>query len=373
MVLKEYRLNRGFMQDHILYLMHVPWGHIKQRPHFIAEYLQKIYKINIFTLQHVSSSKDGLVSNTMPVGLKTLCAYNVPAFVNDFICARKIRHAIRDSRIVWLTSPRLYGFVKNLLTENHVVVYDCMDDALEFNDVKFNPKKYKQFRATEASLYNRSNIVFATSVFLRGKLFERYGVRDVTVVNNAVHLPKSATPEMLPESIESAFRGKTKKFVYIGTISNWFDFNVVLTSLDKFPDIEYILFGCQDTEIPRHERIKYLGPVEHQYVFPIMTKADVLIMPFAVNDLVLSVNPVKVYEYIVSGKPALVVKYGETEKFKEYVYLYETGADYLNAINEFKNNNFSPKKSEGDCKAFIEENTWESRTDVIVSSLKSKI
>ena len=32
----------------ILYLMHVPWGWIKQRPHFIAENLSKYYKVNVF-------------------------------------------------------------------------------------------------------------------------------------------------------------------------------------------------------------------------------------------------------------------------------------------------------------------------------------
>ena len=32
----------------ILYLMHIPWGVIKHRPHFIAEYLSKYYKVNVF-------------------------------------------------------------------------------------------------------------------------------------------------------------------------------------------------------------------------------------------------------------------------------------------------------------------------------------
>ncbi len=32
----------------ILYLMHIPWGWIKQRPHFIAEILSNFYSVNLF-------------------------------------------------------------------------------------------------------------------------------------------------------------------------------------------------------------------------------------------------------------------------------------------------------------------------------------
>ena len=31
----------------VLYLMHVPWGWIKQRPHFIAEGLNKDYEVRV--------------------------------------------------------------------------------------------------------------------------------------------------------------------------------------------------------------------------------------------------------------------------------------------------------------------------------------
>lgn len=32
----------------ILYLMHVPWGWIKQRPHFFAEYLAKDLIVDVY-------------------------------------------------------------------------------------------------------------------------------------------------------------------------------------------------------------------------------------------------------------------------------------------------------------------------------------
>ena len=32
----------------ILYLMHVPWGWIKQRPHFFAEYLANDFAVDVY-------------------------------------------------------------------------------------------------------------------------------------------------------------------------------------------------------------------------------------------------------------------------------------------------------------------------------------
>jgi hypothetical protein len=44
-------------------------------------------------------------------------------------------------------------------------------------------------------------------------------------------------------------------------------------------------------------------------------------MPFQVTDLIQSVNPVKLYEYIYSNKASISVRYDETELLKK-IYLF---------------------------------------------------
>ena len=96
-----------------------------------------------------------------------------------------------------------------------------------------------------------------------------------------------------------------------------------------------------------------------------MEAADVLIMPFNLNELILSVNPVKLYEYVLSGKPCLAPKYGETEPFQDYVYLYYNKEDAINTITAILAGNLGTKKSKEDCTAFARQNTWEERGGVI--------
>ena len=47
-----------------------------------------------------------------------------------------------------------------------------------------------------------------------------------------------------------------------------------------------------------------------------------LVMPFKLDDLVQAVNPVKLYEYVYSHKPAIAIHYAETEQFEQFVHLY---------------------------------------------------
>ena len=93
--------------------------------------------------------------------------------------------------------------------------------------------------------------------------------------------------------------------MYVGTISEWFDFDLLISILDEYKTINAVLIGPSDVKIPKHDRIHYLGTVERKYIFNIMSHAWVLVMPFLINELVKSVNPVKLYEYIYMGKPII--------------------------------------------------------------------
>jgi hypothetical protein len=86
--------------------------------------------------------------------------------------------------------------------------------------------------------------------------------------------------------------------------------------------------------------------------------------------LVKSINPVKVYEYIGSGKPSLVVSYSETDKFEDYVYLYNNESEYLKLMQRLVTNALPPKKPIEECLDFITGHTWEQRIVKIIETIK---
>lgn len=355
----------------ILYFILVPWKWIKQRPHFIAEELLKDYKLTVAEKFPFNSK----LRNHKGENISIKTYFQLPKdriklihIINVLLQKCWLRKELNSSDIIWLTSPLQYTYLKNF-DKSKVLVFDCMDDLIEFQPTA---KRKAIFKLQEETLFKDADSVIASSKFLARKLCERYGERDILVVNNALRNGINPQNNKLPETIHKLFN--TDKFIitYIGTISNWFDFELMRFVLEENPIAILYLFGPLDTEIPKHDRIKYGGVVNHDLVFSVMEASNLLIMPFIINDLILSVNPVKLYEYIYSGKPCLAPLYGESESFGEYVYLYETPKDCSSIVSQIISGQ-GAKQSLEICREFTFSNTWFDRMKVIKAELEKKL
>ena len=155
---------------------------------------------------------------------------------------------------------------------------------------------------------------------------------------------------------------------YFGTISTWFNFDYVLKSLEDFPQLEYLLMGPSEVEIPQHQRIRYIGTVEHAKLPEVTKDAQCLIMPFILNEIIEAVDPVKLYEYINFNKNILCVKYPEIERFDPFVYFYTDYASYKQQLSALMQAE-QVKYAASDRIAFLKENNWESRVRLIETLL----
>lgn len=159
-------------------------------------------------------------------------------------------------------------------------------------------------------------------------------------------------------------------FMYIGTIAEWFNFKLLLSMLADNPTAHVVLIGPNEVEIPRHERVHYLGTIDRKYIFSFMEKASCLIMPFVVNELIRSVNPVKLYEYIYSNKPVIAPVYEETQQFEPYIYLYSNEKEFKALCASVIACRLGQKNEDSKNIEFICNNLWEKRYDVIKSKIQ---
>ena len=146
-------------------------------------------------------------------------------------------------------------------------------------------------------IYNRADIVFSSAKHLANVLSSRYGKRDITIVNNAikdsVFDQDSTSDKNLPVEFVNCNK---KKIVYIGTISEWLDVSLI-TRIAENDNIAVFMFGPVSNKATRVERdnVYYMGSIEHNLIFSIMESSDAMFMPFIVNQLIESVNPVKLF------------------------------------------------------------------------------
>ena len=362
----------------MLYIMHIDWNWIKQRPQFLAEELSEYYDVTI--AYQKSYRTHGFTRDEKPK-IDTFVFLTIPfkgrmkllTIINSYFVKFQIKLLLLTKKyeVIWLTHPLLYSYIPR--SSSSKIIYDCMDDALEFPKIKNNSIMKKHFFDLENKLCFASDIIFSSSQYLKNKLINRYKVleKKVVVVNNGIHL-KNLENNELPHEIKKWFNTKFKNIVYIGTISEWFDFDLIFKSLNEIDGINYLLFGPTEIGIPKHKNIIHCGSVNHEYVSSIMQYADLLIMPFKVNELIKSVNPVKAYEYIYSGKPALIVQYEETEKFKEFLYLYNSDKEYISIVKNIIFNEMSKNISKEKRENLIQDASWNNKAKEIITTIEAK-
>lgn len=363
----------------LLYFTHVPWNWIKQRPQFLAEKLSLHFELTYVQgcsiLSLLTSKKKA--NRTASIDYKSYVrlpkynpiitkSYKFLDLINEIILCWAIKFCHYD--YVWVTSIESYSRIINILPKHTKLIYDCMDDELEFPQVCKNNYARKVLTNYEKRLIDRADVIICSAEHLKQQIINRTETcKHIYVINNATVYP---TQEQQLTYREHFRLDKNKHtMLYIGTIAQWFDFESVMAILDYDQDSVCYLIGPLEIELPKHNRIIYLGRCYHSEIWGIMQQADLLLMPFVLNPLIESVNPVKLYEYVWAKKPIIATRYGESMKFNSYCYLYYSKNEILEIYKCIQKNKFRPKQTSSVAiNQFISDNTWESRCNEIVNS-----
>lgn len=359
------------MNKDIFYFMHVPWGWIKQRPHFLAEEISKQFAIDIYTPKVYR--KNTLIQNNTIQKINTIFKLPFERFsfvrkINNLlmIILLKFIYKISNYKYIWITDLRLYPQIKSVLKNNQKLIYDCMDDVLEFEALKSQKEELEKI---EKELFLRADKVFFSSNELYKIKSQKYnlGKNKIEIIYNALDI--SFLNQEIKDEYDSIF-DKYKDFkivTYIGTISSWFDFEAIKKSLENIENIVYFIVGPIEAniEVLNHDRVVYIGSVEHKFVKTFIEKSDIMVMPFKLTNLIKSVDPVKLYEYIALGKSIISTKYDEVMKFEEYISFYSSTDEYVDVLNRNLKNIKKTKLNE----EFIYNNSWDNRLEVIENKI----
>lgn len=348
----------------ILYIMNVDWCWAKQRPHFLAEHLSKFHQLKI--LYPFAWRRHNLAVN-LDSGLNLIPLFRLPfsRFINLFkflnhktscFFLKKITTCF-EPQIIWITSSELIDIIPENFTGQ--IIYDCMDDIIEFPE-NFNIRD--KLVAIENNLIKRSDLVICSSAYLKNKLTLRskYNFKCI-IINNAIN------GNLLLENVYKKNNNRNIKIFkigYSGTISSWFDFESVLAIIEKFDFIEFHLIGPvnKNIKIPKiKNKLIFYGHIPYQNLSKIIINFDALIMPFNLSELIKSVDPVKLYEYIYFNKPIISIKYDELEKFSKFIHFYSTQDELIRTISEITDDNYQIKYSTLERLNFLSKNTWADR------------
>lgn len=352
----------------LLYIMHVSWYWIKQRPHFLAVHLSNSFDTTILYPKSIRyiRSKSSVPENCQGVFQWPLSRFSFIKMLNQALYRRAVKQKLKNTDILWIGNPDDFEIISDLVPPSVKVVYDCMDDLCEFPGT--NTFAVNKIISAEKQLINRADVLLASSQHLKSVLQRRHQTsKQIEVVNNAIDISFLKAEKTNPQ-IEYPAKKDFTDLLYIGTISEWFNFPLLLKALNQFSSLRLILIGPKCAPIPEHNRIVHLGSKLHTELPAYMAQCDALVMPFVINDLILAVNPVKLYEYIVTDKPIITCYYAEIDPFGAFVFPYDSDEKFFEYIEKLLSGELQTQP-EAERIKFLNINTWAQRAAAVTGLL----
>ncbi len=211
--------------------------------------------------------------------------------------AGHIDHLPRSRPVVlWMSWAETSNWIDRIRPD--ISIYDCLDD-------------FPQFAPAEWQIVPRVNLVTATSDALFRKMRDQH--RNVILVPNACEYERfsdlssvEAPPDWPPIDPNQSVVG------YVGALGAWIDSDLIARIGERY---EMVLVGpLLGHRRIQHPRIHYLGMRPYEQLPAYLKRMDVLTIPFSDIPLTRATNPIKMYEYLATGKPVVSTAIPEAER-----------------------------------------------------------
>lgn len=354
----------------IIVLPNIPWSYRWQRPQQIFSRLAK-KGYTIFYISPVTTDKEYITvidKNIYEVHCKTKTSGNVlrdfhldVVNENDFTDSLKrlLGQYIKDNTLLFVLHPVWKNIAFKL--EGVKRIYDLMDLYSGFEGAK------KELVKGEQELIINSDIVITTAnnLFDHAKSLNKntYMIKNACDFDMFNKLEKNGILDSLEDR---------PIIGYFGALNSWFDAKTMEEVVKKNRDKYFVFIGAINTNevrcLYKYRNVFFLGEVGYRELPGYLAYFDVCTIPFVLNDLIKSTNPVKFYEYISSGKPVVSVRLPELEQYSDICYLYNNAEEFSKYIFEAlhdENEELRKRRMK-----VASENSWDSRVKEIIKIIQ---
>ncbi len=271
--------------------------------------------------------------------------------------------SISENAVVYISLPYWWGNIIDRSTfPTNRIIYDCIDDCRVYSR---NTHIFQIMERSEKKLSREANVIIATAKPLFDKLSNL--TNRIHLISNGVDGDKFIKGKyVLPSDIQLL---KSPRIGFVGALYHWIDFAVFEKIASKYKESNIILIGPTNSDevyklSKKYKNIHYLGPKHYDLIPDYIHSFDVCLNPFKKDNIGHFVNPLKLYEYLILGKPVISSRTKEMENFSDYVYLYDNYDEmYAFIANVFNENQESMKEKRI---AYAKSNSWSAKVDKIL-------
>lgn len=296
--------------------------------------------------------------------------------LNRALYIHRIRAALRrlgpGPVILWLSHP-LQAWALDAFPERILCCYDWTDDWAAFEVLPVADRE-ELIRLNDRLLLE-ADVVFAVSEILyrrarrvNGSACRAPNATDPTVVGMAAE-PGSVAPELvnLPRPVAG----------YVGQIADKIDYGLLEALADARPTWSFVFVGNvwdnhrhQAAALDARSNVHFLGRRNFHDLPAYFRGFDVCILPHAITPLTRSMDPIKLYDYLATGKPIVSTPVAGVERFADVVHVGEGAGGFLTALEKALR---EPPDLRERRLRYAQENAWARRAEEMWSVLHSHL
>jgi glycosyltransferase involved in cell wall biosynthesis len=263
--------------------------------------------------------------------------------------------------VVWLNHP-VQVEALDAFAQRALLCCDWTDDWMQFD---WQPvDNHDDLVAWNDRILHEADLVFAVSEKL---------VSHAQALNDCVYLAPNATDmQVLGDAAVPRARASDVAWLprpvigYVGQmIAERMDLDLIRFVAKARSEWSFVFVGsvvqhCQQEfhELAQMPNVHFLGRRPYGELPTLVNGFDVCIIPHVANELTRSMDPIKLYDYLATGKPIVTTDVAGVDRFSDVLHIAHTPSDFLSGLDR------AVREDGRLCErrvAYARENTWPKR------------
>lgn len=235
---------------------------------------------------------------------------------------RSIRKLARPP-ILWIANVHKAHLMEKIPAS--IRIFDAIDD---WESVSVFKNLGPRISSGYETVLEHADIIFTVSRHLKEQFQERAKSPCVIHLPNGVDAELFRLPADPPSVRKRARRDGPHVLTYVGVLSERVDLELLEKIAQDWPQCRVQLIGpiSRSAEQWRREHqhipnLEWRGLVHHRRIPEILRSSDVLLIPHEESRLTLSMDPLKMYEYLTTGLPIVSTPVPPTGDYPSLIYV----------------------------------------------------
>jgi len=244
--------------------------------------------------------------------------------------AREVRRAARELNmlrpVVVSTVPNACDYVDCFDAAG--VVYYCVDDFSQWPGLE-----HALVREMESSLIAKAGVLIATSRNLFDKLSA--GGRKVHLLTHGVDIGLFSRDAPAEHACLTDI--PKPRVGYFGLFDERSDQRLLVDVARSLPEISFVITGPVATDVSLLRacpNVHFTGSLPYRELPALIKGLEVLFIPYLVDQFTASISPLKLKEYLVTGKPVVVTPIAEARLHPEFLRLAASADEWKQALQD---------------------------------------